>query len=57
MKWILELHRLKPSPRQMIGVAPAPQLHRPETIVAPRALPAENSRESDRRRRDRADAT
>jgi len=39
MKWILELQRLKPSPRQMIGVSPSVA---PETVVAPRAVPIES---------------
>ncbi len=42
MKWIAEINRLKPAPRQMIGVSPAPGTTK-ETIVAPRAVPIEES--------------
>jgi cytoskeletal protein RodZ len=42
MKWIVELQRLKPSPRQVVGVAPAATAT-PEKIIAPHALPADNS--------------
>ncbi|HEY0430761.1 MAG TPA: helix-turn-helix domain-containing protein [Pyrinomonadaceae bacterium] len=42
MKWIAEINRLKPAPRQMIGVSPAPAAMQ-DTIVAPRAAPIEQS--------------
>lgn len=41
MKWILEVQRLKPGPRQVVGVTPAPTAAT-ESIVAPRPLPTES---------------
>ena len=38
MKWILELQRLKPSPRPVAGASPAATAP-PEKIIAPHALP------------------
>jgi cytoskeleton protein RodZ len=42
MKWIVELQRLKPSPRQLVGVSPAAAAT-PGQIIAPHALPAESA--------------
>jgi cytoskeletal protein RodZ len=42
MKWLFELRRLQPGPRQMIGVSPAATAS-PERIVAPRAVPLEGA--------------
>ena len=42
MKWIAEVNRLRPSPRQMVGVAPTSTTV-PESVVAPRAVPADNT--------------
>jgi cytoskeletal protein RodZ len=42
MKWILELQRLKPTPNQVIGISPTATAA-PETIIAPRASPAESA--------------
>src|SRR4051812_34602456 len=41
MKRFVELQRLRPAPRQMVGVAPTATVAQ-ESIVAPRAIPAEN---------------
>jgi cytoskeletal protein RodZ len=40
MKWILEVQRLKPSPRPIVGASPTATAT-PEKIVAPHALPIE----------------
>lgn len=42
MKWILELQRLKPSPRPVAGASPAATAP-PEKIIAPHALPADDA--------------
>jgi cytoskeleton protein RodZ len=42
MKWILELQRLKPSPRPVAGASPTATAST-EKLVAPRALPVENA--------------
>ena len=42
MKWILEVQRLKPSPRPVVGASPVATAA-PEKIIAPRALPVENA--------------
>jgi len=41
MKWILDLQRLKPNPRQVAGASPAATATA-EKIIAPHALPVEN---------------
>jgi len=41
MKWIVELQRLKPGTRTVVGVSPTATVAQ-ETIIAPRALPADN---------------
>jgi cytoskeleton protein RodZ len=42
MKWILEVQRLKPSPRPVVGASPTAAAA-PEKIIAPHALPMENA--------------
>jgi cytoskeleton protein RodZ len=42
MKWILEVQRLKPSPRPLAGASPTATAA-PERVIAPHALPAENA--------------
>jgi cytoskeletal protein RodZ len=42
MKWILEVQRLKPNPRQVVG-ASSTATAAPEKIIAPHALPIENA--------------
>ncbi|HEX7516881.1 MAG TPA: helix-turn-helix domain-containing protein [Chthoniobacterales bacterium] len=42
MKWILEVQRLKPNPRPVVGASPTANAA-PEKIIAPHALPAENA--------------
>jgi len=42
MKWILEVQRLKPNPRPVAGTSP-PSTATPEKIIAPHALPADNT--------------
>jgi cytoskeleton protein RodZ len=42
MKWILEVQRLKPSPRQVVGVTPAATAA-PERIIAPNPSPIESA--------------
>jgi cytoskeletal protein RodZ len=42
MKWIVEVQRLRPSPRQMVGVGPTSTAV-PESVVAPRAVPVDNA--------------
>jgi cytoskeletal protein RodZ len=41
MKWILEVQRLKPGPRQVVGVGPTATAA-PESIIAPHAQPVES---------------
>jgi cytoskeletal protein RodZ len=42
MKWILEVQRLKPNPRAVVGASPA-ETATQERIIAPHALPVDNA--------------
>ena len=42
MKWILEIQRLKPGPRPIVGASPTATAA-PEKIIAPHALPVEDA--------------